>query len=171
MNTSILIIEDEQEIVTLLQTYLSKEFHHIFVAENGLAAQKIIKEKNLDIILCDINMPQMNGFDFLTKLRAEGLNTPVIMVSSSKDRADIVKAMKLGVQDFIEKPFKKKDVEMAIYRVLEVSVRSNTLPDLISKYGVESYEVKQQRKMIGLLQVLNAKGLSKETSQSAEMDS
>ncbi len=119
-----------------------------------------------DLILTDIHMPEMGGIDFIMKLRAEEKNTPIIIVSSSRDREHLIKALKLGFHDFVEKPFKRDEIEMAVYRVLEMSVRNNNLPDLIKKNGFESQEVLQQKKLIGLLQAISAKNEQKQKVKS-----
>jgi CheY-like chemotaxis protein len=154
--SSMLIVEDDQEILSILKNIFAKHFTNIFTASNGGGAYDILREHRPDLILTDIQMPGMNGIEFMIKLRSEGKNVPVVIISSSKEREDLMKAIKLGVQDFVEKPFKKADVELAVYRVLEIAVRNNDLPGLITKYGVESSEVKQQKKLIGLLQAISA---------------
>jgi YesN/AraC family two-component response regulator len=155
--TAILIVEDDQVILSILKNVFSKYFNVVHTASNGKIAQEMVREKNPDLILTDIQMPEVDGIDFVIKLRSEGKNTPVVMISSSKDRSYLMKAIKLGVQDFVEKPFKKADVEMAVHRVLEIAVRTNALPSLISQFGLESAEVKQQKKLVGLFQAISAR--------------
>lgn len=155
--TSILIAEDDPEILSLLENIFSKHFNKVYTAPNGKIAHSIVKESNPDLILTDIQMPELSGMDFVIKMRSEGNNTPVVMISSSKDRDDLMKAIKLGVQSFVEKPFKRADVEMAIHRVLEITVRNNDLNNMIFLFGKDSKEVKQQRKLIGLLQAISAR--------------
>ena len=106
-------------------------------------------------------MPELGGVEFVKNLRATGNSTPVVFISASKDRYDLIKALKLGVHDFIEKPFKIEELEMAVHRTLEMSVRSNALPELILKFGADSCEVMKQRKLIGLLQAISLKIESK----------
>jgi CheY-like chemotaxis protein len=156
IESSILVVEDDLEIQSILKNLFSKKFSKVFIAGNGLIALDILKEQKPDLILTDLHMPEMNGIDFIFKLRAEGKNTPVIIVSSSKDREDLLKAVKLGANDFVEKPFKKVDVESAVYRVLEIVVRNKNLPELINRFGRDSQEVKKQEKLIGLLQAISA---------------
>lgn len=155
--TSILIVEDDPEILSILENIFTKHFNKIFTAINGKFAQQILGEFTPDIILSDIHMPECSGIDFITKIRAQGKNIPIVLISTSKDHEDLLKALKLGVQDFVEKPFKKIDVEMAVHRALEMSVRINDLPELIVKFGQDSSEVKHQKKLIGLLQAISSR--------------
>lgn len=154
--SSILIVEDDAEIMSILMDVFTKYFNNIYTAINGKIAEEILKEKTPDIILTDIQMPEVSGIDFVIKMRSSGNDIPIVMISSSKDRAHLMKAIKLGVHDFVEKPFKKIEVEMAVHRVLEIAVRSNNLPELITKYGADSSQVRHQRKLIGLLKAISA---------------
>jgi YesN/AraC family two-component response regulator len=156
--TSLLIAEDDPDILSLLKDIFTKHFQIIYTAENGKEAQQIVRENKPDLILTDIGMPEQNGIEFVIKMRSEGNNTPIVIISASKDREVLKKAIKLGVQDYVEKPFKKAELVMVVHRVLEIAVRKNDLHDLILKFGEESPEVKQQKKLIGLLQAINAKG-------------
>lgn len=155
--TSILIVEDDPEVLSTLKSIFSKYFNTVHTALNGNLAQAVLKESTPDILLTDIQMPEVDGIELVIKMRSQGNNIPVVMLSSCKDRELLIKAIKLGVQDFIEKPFKKIDLEMAVHRSLEVAVRNNSLSELSIKYGSESFEVKKQQKLIGLLKAISAK--------------
>lgn len=154
--TSILIVEDDPEVLSILKKVFEKFFQNVDTAINGSIAQKMLADTIPDILLTDIQMPEINGVDLVIKLRADGINIPVVMLSSSKDREFLIKAIRLGVQDFIEKPFKKNEIEMAIHRSLEIASRNKNMADLILKFGEESIEVKKQQKMIGLLKAIGA---------------
>lgn len=154
--TSILIVDDEPEILKILISIFSKYFSTVHTATNGRVAQEIVRDSKPDLVLTDIKMPEVSGLDLVIQMRAEGINTPVVLISSSEDRNDLLKAIKLGVQDFVTKPFKRVDVEQAVHRVLEMSVRNNDLTNMIFLFGKDSNEVKKQRKLIGLLQAISA---------------
>jgi DNA-binding NtrC family response regulator len=155
--TSILIVEDDPEVLSVLQAIFSKYFTTVLTALNGNLAQNILKEKTPDLLLTDFQMPEVDGIELVMKMRSQGINIPVVILSSAKDRGLLIKAIKLGVQDFIEKPFKKVDLEMAVHRSLEVGVRNNNLSDLVNKFGADSFEVKKQQKLIGLLKAISAR--------------
>ncbi len=158
--TSILIAEDEPEILDFLTSILSKHFNVIYTANNGKTAEKIVREKKPDLILADIDMPEKNGIDFAIKMRAEGIDTPIIIVSGSKDREHLLTAIKVGIIDFIEKPFKEENLLNAVYRVLEVDNRERNLPDLINRFGKDSAIVRQHKKMAGLLRAISTQVLA-----------
>ena len=155
--TSILIVEDNLEILDLLKNVLQRHFNTVFTATNGKLAHAIVSDKNPDLILTDIVMPEQSGIDFAIKIRAEGKTTPIIMISGTNDKDDLLKAIKIGVKDFIEKPFNVDEVEKIVHRVLEVSLREANLPEMITRYGLDSIEVLRHKRLIGLLQAISSK--------------
>lgn len=104
MKANILIIEDEKEIGDLIELYLSREgasCRQAGSAEEGFA---LFQRENFDLALLDINLPGLDGFEFLKKLR-EKSDVPVIIVSARQDDADIVLGLGIGADDFVVKPF------------------------------------------------------------------
>jgi len=109
MKTNILVIEDsktsrQQIIRTLKEAKLGDQF---FEAENGLAALKIFAQEKVDLIFCDVVMPQMDGFKFLMALKGqeESQETPIVFMSVKGEMDQKLKALELGAWDFLTKPF------------------------------------------------------------------
>ena len=102
--SNILIIDDEKAIRKTLSEILSYEGYKIDDAENGEDALKRIREKNYDVILCDIKMPKMDGIEFLEKARETRPDVPVIMISGHGTIETAVEAVKKGAFDYISKP-------------------------------------------------------------------
>lgn len=101
----VLVVEDEELIADLLQKKLRKEGYYAFVAGDGEAALKQIREERPDIVLLDIVLPRMNGFEVLSELRKdeELRGIPVIIISNSGQPAEIEKAKEAGVRDWLIK--------------------------------------------------------------------
>lgn len=155
---SILIVEDDEDILQVLVDIFSDTFGKVFTAKNGTIALDILKDNIPDILLTDLEMPGLDGVELIMKLRAEGNAVPVIILSGKCEKHFLLKAIKLGVHDFVEKPFKKETVVNAVYRVLEMKVREKDLPNMMFIFGKDSKEVKRHQKLIGLLQAIGAKG-------------
>ncbi len=101
----ILIVDDERFIRSSMKELLEMEKYTVETAENGLDAIRMAESEKYDIIFCDIKMPEMDGVEVLTKLVADGVETPIIMISGHGDIETAVDCMRRGAFDFIEKPF------------------------------------------------------------------
>ena len=95
----VLIVDDEKNILSLLQQYLEIEGIQSVGAENGLSAQRMLKERPYDAMLVDLKMPGMDGLQLIEWARGEGLHLPIIMMSAHGEIADAVTALKEGAQD------------------------------------------------------------------------
>jgi len=116
----ILIIEDEQPLVELLSTKLAKEGYSVSFAYDGEEGFKLIKEIKPDLILLDIVMPKMDGYEVLEKLSEEGNKIPVIIISNSGQPVEIEKTRKLGAVDhLIKTEFNPIDVLNKVHECLE----------------------------------------------------
>lgn len=122
----ILCIEDEADIRMMLAEELEDEGYKVFVAENGRDGLVSIQTFKPDIILCDINMPVMGGYDVLKELRnnhPKFADTPFIFLSAFADRKDIISGLELGADDYLTKPI---DFEMLLVKI-GTAVRQVTL--------------------------------------------
>jgi two-component system response regulator RegX3 len=107
MKSNILVIEDEKEINDLIGLYLSHDGFACKQAETAEDGLVFLEKEDFDLVLLDINLPGMDGFEFLKKLR-EKKSLPVIIVSARQDDADIVLGLGIGADDFVIKPFSPK---------------------------------------------------------------
>jgi len=101
---NLLIIDDEPDILTILEVLFEKYVNQVFKAENGLIALELIKQNKIDCIICDINMPQMNGIEVIKKIREMGYEVPIIFYSAYGNQEYVLKAGEYGAYDFISKP-------------------------------------------------------------------
>ena len=104
MKKTILIIDDEPEIVEVLTEFVQQIGYNSLSASNGLQGLEVAKQLSPDLIISDINMPKMNGLEMLEKLNSSGLGIPVILFTAFSDIQKIKTAWKLGAFDFVEKP-------------------------------------------------------------------
>lgn len=100
----ILIIEDEVTIAELEKDYLEFEGYQVDIGKDGLTGLKMAKTKVYDLIILDLMLPGMNGFDIMKEIRGL-MNIPMLMVSSRKEDFDIIRGFGLGANDYITKPF------------------------------------------------------------------
>ena len=117
MPVKILIADDDKNICELLRLYLAKEGYEVCMANDGEAAFAGFEKEKPDLVLLDVMMPKMDGWEVCRKIRAEG-NTPVIMLTAKGETFDKVLGLELGADDYVVKPFDAKEVVARIKAVL-----------------------------------------------------
>ena len=110
MANTILIVEDETNIVDILSFNLEREGYNTIEAYDGQTGLQLAREQNPDLILLDLMLPKMNGFDVCRQLRADGCATPIIMLTAREEEADKVLGLELGADDYITKPFAVREL-------------------------------------------------------------
>lgn len=132
-NQSILIIDDDRELTDMLKTYLEGSGYQVRVANDGASGlTAATSAASADLILLDVMMPQMDGFEVLKKLRVSHL-TPVLMLTARGDDYDRILGLELGADDYLPKPFNHRELLArikAIFRRLELSSQTRTQQDL-----------------------------------------
>ena len=118
----LLVVDDVQTNVLLLKALLSKEGDGILVANNGQEALEVIRNENPDLILLDVMMPGMDGFEVAERLKSEEYRCeiPIIFLTALDDTQSIVNGFKLGAGDFISKPFRKEELMVRIKHQLSL---------------------------------------------------
>ena len=107
---TVLIVEDEKGIVDILRFNLEKEGYAVLTAYDGETGLALAQEKNPDIILLDVMLPKMNGFDVCRILRENGSSVPVIILTAREEETDKVLGLELGADDYITKPFSMREL-------------------------------------------------------------
>jgi len=117
MKRKILVIDDTRNVQLLLSDFLSGQDFEVVTASDGREALDAAHEANPDLILLDIMMPNMDGYQFISHLRRES-STPVIMITAKQAEADIIKGFDLGADDYITKPFRLRELLVRMRAVL-----------------------------------------------------
>lgn len=123
-NAKILIVDDDRNICELLRLYLEKDGFSTIVANNGAQAVEFVKKYSPDLILLDIMMPELDGWQVCRMLRKE-YDTPIIMLTAKGEVFDKILGLELGADDYISKPFDTKEVIARIKAVLRRTATSN----------------------------------------------
>ena len=110
MGKTILIVEDEQNIVDILSFNLSREGYDTLEAYDGPTGLQLALENDPDLILLDLMLPGMNGFDVCRKIRESGSSIPILMLTAREEEADKVLGLELGADDYITKPFSMREL-------------------------------------------------------------
>lgn len=110
MSKTVLIVEDEQNIVDILSFNLGREGYHTLEAYDGATGLKLALEHNPDLILLDLMLPEMNGFDVCRQIRQSGSAVPILMLTAREEETDKVLGLELGADDYITKPFSMREL-------------------------------------------------------------
>lgn len=116
----ILIVEDNLELLMLMQQLL-KAYYHVYLARDGKEALEIVHQKPIDLIISDVMMPKMNGYELTFNIKGdENLShLPVILLTAKTQEEDEQLALQAGADDFITKPFRMKDLKLRIDNIIE----------------------------------------------------
>lgn len=132
MDTLILIVEDEQDILELMEFHLSKEGYETIGFLNTKHVQTALEEESVDLILMDRNLPGAEGSEFIESLRKKGFQTPVIFVSAKHKDEEIEQGFERGGDDYITKPFSMKELILRVKAILRRTQKK-------SKEGIIAY--------------------------------
>ncbi len=126
MAVKVLLVEDDRNISELLQLYLEKEGYAVATAADGRQGLEQFRIFNPDLVLLDVMMPVMNGWDTCRAIRAES-QTPIIMLTAKSETDDKVMGLKAGADDYITKPFEMKEVLARMEAILRRTTSSRTV--------------------------------------------
>jgi two-component system OmpR family response regulator len=116
--TTILIIDDEPGVRDLLQDALNNAGYQVQSATNGADGLDQLRRRSADLCIVDINMPTMNGFEFLEKLRAHDAKTPVLMLTARDSGDDVERGLRVGADDYVRKPFSLDELLLRVAAIL-----------------------------------------------------
>jgi two-component system, OmpR family, alkaline phosphatase synthesis response regulator PhoP len=115
----ILLVEDEENLAIGLQYNLTEEGYHVELARDGREAVKLFETKNIDLIILDIMIPYIDGFEIAGRVRKKDPQMPILMLTARTTREDKVKGLELGADDYITKPFHLEELLLRIKRMLK----------------------------------------------------
>jgi len=119
--SKILIVEDDKNILAGLVDNLKMEGYTTVIARDGEAALKQVNERKPDLIILDVMMPKLSGFEVCKRLKGQGSTIPIIILSAQGEEADKVLGLELGADDYVTKPFSPRELVVRIKAVLRRS--------------------------------------------------
>ena len=117
MSKTILVVDDEKHLRDMIRVYLTEEGYRVLTAGDGREALFVARYEKPDLIILDLMMPEMDGFDFLRTYTREA-ETPVIVLTAKLDESDKVLGLELGADDYVTKPFSMRELSARIRAVL-----------------------------------------------------
>jgi two-component system OmpR family response regulator len=132
MAQQILIIDDEAGVRELLSDALKLAGFETLTAADAMVAQTMLRTVKPDLLIVDINMPLMDGFEFIERIRSNGDQTPALMLSARGDRADVTRGLTLGADDYVTKPFGLEELVLRIRAILRRAQFTESVPTSLS---------------------------------------
>jgi DNA-binding response OmpR family regulator len=123
MSKTIMVVDDEKRLVSLVESYLAQEGYRVVTANDGKEALPIASREKPDLIILDIMMPEMDGYAFMREHRKE-LDTPIILLTARVDDDERVIGLELGADDYITKPFRPRELVARVRAVLRRAGKS-----------------------------------------------
>jgi DNA-binding response OmpR family regulator len=127
--STILAIEDDPAILRGLADNLRFESYQVVTATDGESGYALIRQRKPDLIILDLMLPKLSGYEICRKVRAEGIRTPILMLTARGEEADRVLGLDLGADDYVGKPFSIRELLARIRAILRRSEPAKALPD------------------------------------------
>ncbi len=117
MSKTIMVVDDEKRLTALVESYLTQEGYRVVTASNGREALSAADREKPDLIILDVMMPEMDGYEFMRAHRAEH-HTPIILLTARVDDDEKVVGLELGADDYVTKPFRPRELTARVRAVL-----------------------------------------------------
>lgn len=135
---NVLVVEDDKNLKKLMVTYLKRNNYTVFEANNGLQALDIIDKQYIDLVISDVMMPEMDGFELLNELRTSNYEIPIMLITAKGDISDKKQGFILGADDYMVKPVDMEEmilrVSVLLKRVKSANKRKIVIGDLVIDY-------------------------------------
>lgn len=147
---TLLIVDDEPRMLDLLSLYLSPRGYYCIKMDTAIDAITYLKSNQVDLILLDVMMPEMDGWEACKEIRKQG-DTPIIMLTARSEKVDVVRGLKIGADDYISKPFDEDELIARIEAVLRRhKTRSNQIEFSGLMLDLNSFVLRYNQKVIPL---------------------
>ena len=151
----ILVVEDDPHARKLMQTVLEQNGYSVYTAKDGLDALAVIDQKHIDLVVLDVMMPRMDGYEFTKEIRDGGSDLPILMVTARETPSDVKRGFIIGTDDYMTKPVDEEEMLLRIAALLRrsriVSEKKLTVGDTVLDYssytvsaGGKRYELPQK---------------------------
>ena len=164
----ILVVEDDPAILRGLSDNLKAESYEVLTASDGKEGYRLIVERKLDLIILDLMLPKLGGYEVCRKVRGEGVQTPILILSARGEESDRVLGLDLGADDYVTKPFSVRELLARVRALLRRARPATALPSELRFADVvvdfKRFEARKgdtllemTRKEFGMLQFLAAR--------------
>jgi len=155
MSNRILVVEDEPAILRGLQDNLRMESFDVMTASDGESGYRMALEAKPDLIILDLMLPKMSGYEICRKLRSDGVNTPILILTARGEETDRVLGLDLGADDYVTKPFSIRELLARVRALLRRAQPATTEPMMTLRFSgaildFQKYEATKDGKPVDL---------------------
>ncbi len=146
-NASILLVEDEENLQEALKLNLELEGYEVTCVGDGATALKKVKEAYFDLVLLDVMLPELDGFDVSEHIRLNNIETPILMLSARSGSADRVTGLKKGADDYLTKPFNLEELLLRVEKLIDKNKKlsdRSTVNEVLT-FGGNTIDFKSQK--------------------------
>lgn len=141
----ILLVEDEPQLLSVVRKGLSESNHDVSAALDGATALQMLKTNTYDVVVLDVMLPDINGIEICRRLRAEGNNVPILMLTALNSSDNIVMGLNSGADDYMAKPFKFTELEA---RINALARRASQEPKPAERIIIADLEIDRRTKSV-----------------------
>jgi two-component system, OmpR family, alkaline phosphatase synthesis response regulator PhoP len=138
----ILLVEDEKSIGEIVKFNLESENYYVVWVQDGKSALKQFDEERFDLIVLDVMLPELNGFDVYESIRLKNLDIAILFLTARDDQKDKLKGLSLGADDYITKPFDLNEFLLRVKNILNRSKKTNQINHDIISFGKNVFNYK-----------------------------
>jgi DNA-binding response OmpR family regulator len=146
MSKTILVVDDKKEIRVMVQAYLEQEGFRVVTAADGQEALFVARREKPDLVVLDLMMPKMGGYEFLNAYKRQS-ETPIIILTAKLEESDKVLGLELGADDFVTKPFSMRELTARVRAVLRRATREPSGPEVLRVAEVSLDKASRQVKV------------------------
>jgi len=146
---TVLVVDDERNIVELTRLYLSNDGYTVLSAYDGLEALEMIREERPDLVVLDIMLPNLDGWELCRRLRQGGNDVPIIMLTARGEDVDRIVGLELGADDYVVKPFNPRELVARVKAVLRRSTGENRAPKVLRLGNLEMDSERREAHVAG----------------------
>ena len=151
---TILVVDDEPKIVDIVRAYLAREGYHVLVAADGATALELARRERPALVVLDLMLPELSGWDVCRALRAGSPGPAIIMLTARDDTTDKIVGLELGADDYVAKPFVPKELVARVRAVLRRTAAPANCPPVLRhadlEIDVERHEVRRAGQLVPL---------------------
>lgn len=148
MAKTILVVDDAESLRTLLRSYLTEEGFRVVTAANGREALFVARDEKPDLIVLDLMMPELGGYDFMNAYRREG-DAPIIILTAKLEESDKILGLELGADDFVTKPFSMRELTARVRAVLRRAERGSAGISPVLRAGDLALDKNSRQVLVG----------------------